>query len=254
MLPQQMGPASHRRFRLGGWQNDCSENRRSDGVRVASAGDVRPGGLGPGSFSLAWRPAIDAARYRGAGKACSRLQAAEGSCRQAHAAARSQHRARASAARLAPATEGWLRAKLEPQIRPVTKEPVLRRDLDVSADRRRRRARKTGRTVQERVRAVDSAQCTSLVGGSFAPSPLSTTLKIPYSMSGGGGGSVEALQAATIADAAMDRKKRARALQGHERACTSPTRQDAAHAQTGEIPAWSRVGRFALVYARRTVT
>ncbi len=179
MLPQQMGPASHRRFRLGGWQNDCSENRRSDGVRVASAGDVRPGGLGPGSFSLAWRPAIDAARYRGAGKACSRLQAAEGSCRQAHAAARSQHRARASAARLA---------------RP------------------------------------------------------------PYSMSGGGGGSVEALQAATIADAAMDRKKRARALQGHERACTSPTRQDAAHAQTGEIPAWSRVGRFALVYARRTVT
>src|SRR6266446_4976750 len=98
------------------------------------------------------------------------------------------------------------------------------------------------------------ARLTPPSGGSFAPSPLSTTLKIPYSMSGGGGGSVEALQAATIADAAMDRKKRARALQGHERACTSPTRQDAAHAQTGEIPAWSRVGRFALVYARRTVT
>ena len=100
MLPQQMGPASHRRSRQGGSQNDRSENRRSNGVCVVPAEDVRPGGHGPAGISVAWHPTIHAARCRGPGEACSRLQAAKGSCHEAHAAAGPQHRARASATRL----------------------------------------------------------------------------------------------------------------------------------------------------------
>jgi len=94
------GPGVYRRSRQGGWQNDCSENRRSGGVCVVAARDLNPGGPGPGSITLAWRPTIDAARCHDPGKACSRLQAAEGSGHQAHAAARPQHRARASATRV----------------------------------------------------------------------------------------------------------------------------------------------------------
>jgi len=100
MLPQQMGPASHRRSRQGGSQNDRSENRRSNGVCVVPAEDVRPGGHGPAGISVAWHPTIHAARCRGPGEACSWLQAAKGSCHEAHAAAGPQHRARASATRL----------------------------------------------------------------------------------------------------------------------------------------------------------
>jgi len=170
MLQQQMGcnvtatdgPGVYRRCRQGGWQNDCSENRRSGGVCVVPARDVNPGGPGPGSITLARRPTIDAARCHGPGKACSRLQAEEGSCHQAHAAARPQHRARASAARVErrPGLAGSS-AVFQPIAVPARQ---LRPDLDVSADRRRRRPRKTRRAVQERVRAVDTAQRASLVG------------------------------------------------------------------------------------------
>ena len=104
-----MGPASHRRSRQGGWQNGCLENRRSDGVCVVSAGDFRLGGPRPVGVSVAWRPKIDSARGLGPGQACSRLQAAQGSCDEAHAAARPQHRSRASAARVAYVA--WSRAE-----------------------------------------------------------------------------------------------------------------------------------------------
>lgn len=92
-----------RRLTVGlgrGAQNDCSENRRSDGACVVPAGNVRPGGPGPAGISFAWHCTIDSARCRGPGEAGSRLQAAEGSCPEAHATARPQHRPRASAARV----------------------------------------------------------------------------------------------------------------------------------------------------------